>query len=251
MYQPIILSTHESHIPFRAEGVWGDGFKSKIVFRFGETSTDTPYGYTSFNRRKMISRYSVDKRAQKARLDEAGIMTPLLLSGPPSSRPGETTSGAIMAKRINHSHGIGMVKLEDLPQVMNNLRWILGTGWGSRYMFEVFERVDAEYRVHVVRDVIIHVDKKVPREEAEDVSEEVVCRNLDTHSFRTVGGMLPWDMLHDCIVAVRTLGLDFGAVDVGLRDEGREHFVFEVNSAPGMRHMVVDSYVKAFKQVLG
>lgn len=51
------------------------------------------------------------------------------------------------------------------------------------------------------------------------------------------------------IAAVEALGLDFGAVDMVVDEEGKE-FVLEVNTAPALSPMRVQQYVEALRKIV-
>ena len=53
------------------------------------------------------------------------------------------------------------------------------------------------------------------------------------------------ELLSSSIEAVKLLGLNFGAVDIGHRLIDNKLFVFEVNTAPGLEGTTLDKYSKA------
>ena len=55
----------------------------------------------------------------------------------------------------------------------------------------------------------------------------------------------PEELLSSAAKAVKLLGLDFGAVDIGHRVIDNKFFVFEVNTAPGLEGTTLDKYSKA------
>lgn len=57
------------------------------------------------------------------------------------------------------------------------------------------------------------------------------------------------DMAKVAIDAVNALGLDFGAVDTCITEDGTP-YVFEINTGPGLEATSFDKYVEAFKKVL-
>lgn len=105
-----------------------------------------------------------------------------------------------------------------------------------------------EYRVHVVAGKIVDFAMKKKRE---GVETNYQIRNADNGwVFCREDVTLPKDVSEQAIKAVAALGLTFGAVDVGYNVAKQEACVFEVNSAPGIQGQTVDSYVKAFKELL-
>lgn len=100
-----------------------------------------------------------------------------------------------------------------------------------------------EYRVHVFKGKVLDVQKKKKRK-GNTISSGirnasngwVYCRNDIS---------IPDSLQSIAIEAVRLLGLDFGAVDIGHRVIDNKYFVFEVNTAPGLEGLTLDKYAKA------
>ena len=89
-----------------------------------------------------------------------------------------------------------------------------------------------EYRVHVAFGEVIDFSKKRRRDGGES---NPLIKNLDNGwVFCRTGISLPDDAGNQAIAAVRSLGLDFGAVDVLYRERENKAFVLEVNTAPGL-----------------
>lgn len=106
-----------------------------------------------------------------------------------------------------------------------------------------------EFRVHVFnREVIDVVEKRLRRGLANEANRNSYVRNHDNG----------WVFAHDNVVcpdevktlavqAVNVLGLNFGAVDIGVSAKGKV-YVFEVNTAPGLENQqTITAYVNAFK----
>lgn len=102
-----------------------------------------------------------------------------------------------------------------------------------------------EYRIHSFRGHSIRAGKKAPRE---GVQQHAWVRSWD-------GG---WRILYDGVSAkqaqrniaheaVKALGLDFGAVDIGERADGTL-VVLEVNRAPGIEGGTVEKYSEAIQK---
>lgn len=108
-----------------------------------------------------------------------------------------------------------------------------------------------EYRVHVFDGKVIDVQKKMRKNgvPAEEVNWQI--RNLAGGFIFGREGVNPQDsVLEEAVRAVSSLGLAFGAADVGFHNElGTK--VYEVNTAPGLEGSTVTSYANAFKEYLG
>jgi hypothetical protein len=101
-----------------------------------------------------------------------------------------------------------------------------------------------EYRVHVFRGKVI------------DVSQKRRTRGREANPIRSYDNgyifahdhieAYPESMTDACVSAVNAMGLDFGAVDVLLKNDGA-CAVLEVNSAPGMEGTTLDRFAEALR----
>lgn len=103
-----------------------------------------------------------------------------------------------------------------------------------------------EFRVHVVRGRVLFISQKRRRDGyREDPNYSNIVRNHGNGwIYATENVDLNNQVKNDCIRAVKALGLDFGAVDVITRRD--DHFILEVNTAPGMTGTTTERYAQAF-----
>jgi len=113
-----------------------------------------------------------------------------------------------------------------------------------------------EYRVHVVDGEVIDIQQK--KRKLEVPSEEVNYQIRNHHNgwvFARDGVVCPSAVSDSAIAAVRALGLDFGAVDIGYNVHRGKAVVYEVNTAPGLEGTTLDKYyaamLKKFPQLNG
>ena len=116
-----------------------------------------------------------------------------------------------------------------------------------------------EYRVHVAFGEVIHIQQK-RRLSSEQLEERVITsrnkyvRNLANGYIFSVELDHPYSFIleglsEQSLLATKSLGLDFGAVDLLVTKNG-EVRVLEVNSAPGLEGVTFSKYVSKFKEVL-
>lgn len=106
-----------------------------------------------------------------------------------------------------------------------------------------------EYRLHVFRDKVFFVQRKARKEAVPNEEVNWKVRNLK-------GGFIYANQNIDvdaqakeqAIIAVQTLGLDFGAVDIIYNKRNNKYYVLEVNTACGLSGTTLDKYVEIFKE---
>ncbi|AJT60754.1 putative ATP grasp protein [Citrobacter phage CVT22] len=108
-----------------------------------------------------------------------------------------------------------------------------------------------EYRYHVFMGKVIDVQRKARNKDVADEDVNWKVRNHDNgFIFMREGVVADERASEQAILAVQSLGLDFGAVDIIWNEKQDKYFVLEVNSAPGLTGTTLDNYVAAFKDVL-
>jgi D-alanine-D-alanine ligase-like ATP-grasp enzyme len=115
-------------------------------------------------------------------------------------------------------------------------------------LYTKYVKRKSEFRVHVFRGAIIDVQEKKKRR---GVEVDYRVRNFDNGwVFCREDVHCPGAVGDAAIDAVRVLGLDFGAVDVGWNERKQEAYVFEVNTAPGIEGTTLEKYSNKIKEIL-
>lgn len=106
-----------------------------------------------------------------------------------------------------------------------------------------------EYRVHVVKDAIVFIQRKARKLDCENPNWQV--RNLaGGFAFVEVDILeVPEDVTQQALDAVAALGLDFGGVDVIWNDKEGKAYVLECNTACGLEDRTAERYAEAFRQL--
>jgi glutathione synthase/RimK-type ligase-like ATP-grasp enzyme len=103
-----------------------------------------------------------------------------------------------------------------------------------------------EYRVHVGRGSVIHVQQKRKRHGFESTTSGI--RNYENGWIFACNDVEPLseEQLSIAIRGVAALGLDFGAVDLLVDREGQS-VICEINTAPGIEGTTLSKYVAFFQ----
>ena len=101
-----------------------------------------------------------------------------------------------------------------------------------------------EYRVHVFQGEAIDIQQK-----RKSFSRDTISNGIRNHASGWVYARdncnPPSELVTASIEAVKLLGLDFGAVDIGHRIRDNKFFVFEINTAPGLEGSTLIAYANA------
>jgi hypothetical protein len=106
-----------------------------------------------------------------------------------------------------------------------------------------------EFRVHVFKGKILDVQQK-KRKRGLGPSGSGIRNHSNGWIYARSDISIPSIITEASINAVASLGLDFGAVDIGYRERDGKAFVFEVNTAPGLVGTTLTKYTEAFNNYL-
>ena len=140
--------------------------------------------------------------------------------------------------------------------------------FGSTAAFDAFKKHDAvklyvkyipkvrEYRVHVLNDKVIDIQRKIRNPNLPDDQINWQIRShLLGHIF-VRGGLEQIDQAEldavkaQALASVKAIGLDFAGVDVIWNDKRAKAFVLELNTAPGLAGQTVTAYCDEFKDMV-
>lgn len=207
--------------------ITGSSFRENIfrkcVINWG--STGIPYG--AFNQASRVAMAS-DKLVCFNRLKLAGVSIPEF-----TTNKAEATWKQGVARTILNGHsGRGIVLFEN------------GENVPDAPLYVQYIPKKEEYRVHVVREKIIHVQQK----KLKQGHEPSQIRSHDNGYVFAINDIdPPQSVLQNAVKAVAALGLDFGAVDVIYNQKQDKAYVLEVNTAPGLTDTTAIKYAEAFK----
>lgn len=165
----------------------------------------------------------------------------------------------IVAKNFFGSRGRGNYKLnnkEELNRFLKNHNL-------SDYLFEKFYNYNREYRLHVDADGCFYTCRKMLKE---DTPEDKRWFRNDSNSVWIVeenekfDKPICWDsIVSECVKALNSVGLDFGACDVrvqssktekGERRKEVDFVIIEINSAPSFGEITAERYLTKIPEIL-
>lgn len=103
-----------------------------------------------------------------------------------------------------------------------------------------------EYRIHVFKGEIIDAQQKKKKSNWEGQCTPGIRNANNGWVYARCGIDVPSCVLHAALDAVKSLGLDFGAVDIAYNEYHNKAYLFEVNTAPGLEGTTLNIYTEAF-----
>ncbi len=115
----------------------------------------------------------------------------------------------------------------------------------NEYAIEYIPDIEIEYRLHVFGDEVWWADVKIPGK----CAHRIIRWNSYGWYFKKED-RYPVELDYHALRAVSVLGLDFGAVDIGITSGG-QIIVFEVNSAPRLSEEKVVIFAEKVRKITG
>ena len=118
-------------------------------------------------------------------------------------------------------------------------------------LYTMYMKKADEYRIHVFDSEVIDIQQKRKRQEVPNELVNYQIRNAHNGWVYCRDGADPPRCVIDAAIdAVCSLGLDFGAADIGYNRHNETAFVFEVNTAPGLEGSTIGFYARAIQRKL-
>lgn len=212
---------------------------------------DTIINWGSTERRFPNARYINDPEAVAHACDKRATLSLFTQTGVPC--PDWTDSKAVASEwwdsgdvvvartllRANSGRGVVLCSRES------------GTRLPNAPLYTKYVKKADEYRVHVVAGRCIDVAQKRKRREVDNERVNYQIRNAcNGWVFCRDEVDCPDSVVDSAIAAVGSLGLDFGAADVGYNHHTGNPCVYEVNTAPGVEGSTLDAYKDALLEML-
>lgn len=124
----------------------------------------------------------------------------------------------------------------------------IGARLGVHELYTEFIPTRREYRLHVVGDQVVRIQRKYLEKRAEN-DTEYIKNYANGYVFKQPRTELKPDRKALAVAAIKALGLDFGAVDMVIDAEGTA-IVLEVNTAPACSPLTGRAYVSALLQLI-
>lgn len=142
-------------------------------------------------------------------------------------------------KTLTGHSGRGIIVANTPEEIVDAPLYTVGT-YGHR----------TEYRVHVFNHNVIDIQQKKQKQDVETV-DFLVRNHSNGWIYAREGVELPEETQQIAVDAVTAMHLDFGAVDIiVMRDNPKQVFVLEINTAPGLEGTTVLAYANAIRNIL-
>jgi len=233
----LVDSLRESEVDVKKLKMINSSYRGSIdhfIFNWGSSSYRNIASCNIFNRPSAVA-IAANKLDTYYTLERAGLnnVLPVWFTDPDLAKH-YTKNGCKVYCRttLTGSQGEGIIVSTEPSEVVH----------ASLYTLQA--PVCREVRVHVFADEVIYCTEKrkmnSERLEEESIEFSRDVRNLE-NGWVFCQTEVPESVQSVAIDVVERLGLDFGAVDIGLSHRN-EPFIFEVNTAPGLEGTTLTAY---------
>lgn len=263
-----VFSRHPSHKVFR-EGIY---LPVLTCMRFGSTTKGTLHYKVEINGVEAIKNSS-DKLKMKRCFTDSEVKTAVWFTttdcehfyiySPSSTSEGMLNKGnleyPIIAKHRFGSRGRGLTLINSVEELNE---WKRGKTLDN-YIFEKYYNYNREYRLHITEDGCFYTCRKmlksdIPQEKRHIRNDETCVWILDTNP--SFDKPVNWENIErECIKALKSVGLDVGAVDLrvqsatdskGVKRNQPDFIIVEINSAPSMGNITEIKYREIIPQIV-
>lgn len=159
----------------------------------------------------------------------------------------ETGSVVVVRELLNSSEGKGIEVLQD----MDNFNYYYHP---NAKLYVKYIPKKQEYRVHVLHDEILDCRRKALKPELQELNQKFINWKIRNYHngfifVTTTIDEVPEQVYEQAVEAVKTVGLDFGAVDIIWNEFKKTAYVLEINTAPGLMGSSADNYKKGFEKL--
>ena len=120
----------------------------------------------------------------------------------------------------------------------------------SAPLYVQYIKKQEEYRVHVVNDRSILVQRKARRLDGNETTDWRIRNHSKGFVFVRHIESIPDAIQEEAKKSIKALGLDFCAVDIIWNDRNQKAYVLEVNCAPGLEGSTIADYKRGFEEFL-
>lgn len=224
-----VVNVSEESLPADAE----------MIFRWG-TITSLPNGPKVVNKKSALET-SGDKRGFRITLSDAGLapktfgsLDDLLINSP------QWPSGALLVRPAHHKRSEGMYLCKSPQELLKAIKDIDG-----RYYISEFVNKQKEFRVFVAQNRVVWMIEKHPKS-----ADEISWGCVEDGNFDYVGwSEWPKKVVKVALESMKLSGLDFGAVDILVDEDGRA-LVTEINTAPWLSPYYIKCIAKVFSYIV-
>lgn len=254
LFTPRIRSRHPSHSILRGAL---PKFPKRCVIRLGST-TEVDDVEIQVNTVEAISN-SASKLRMKRCFDEANVKTAKWTND--VNVVESYLQFPIVSKHIFGSRGRGNTLLKTLEE-FNAWKKNKSNSELSNYIFEQFYNYNREYRLHVTEDGCFYTCRKMLKS---DVPEKDRWYRNDSNSVwiletnEQFDKPVNWDLIvSECVKALKSTGLDFGACDVRVQSAKKDNkvrkevdfIIVEINSAPSFGELTSEKYLEELPKII-
>lgn len=126
----------------------------------------------------------------------------------------------------------------------------VGEDFKEAPLYVQYKKKKKEFRVHVFKGEVIDITQKKKRKDFEGEVNTKIRNYANGWVYCREGIEEPADLREQARLAIESLGLHFGAVDIIWNEKENKSYVLEINTAPGLERTTIEAYKNAILKEL-
>lgn len=210
-------------------------FPNHLVFNWGNSEVPNWLLRPIINPIGPVSR-AKNKLTTFQLFKETGISHPLWTTDQEVAKSWIADGQTVMCRRLLNSHsGNGIVVSRSMQDIVTAPLYVL------------YKKKKKEFRVHVFKGKVIDVQQK--RRKIGEEANPIIRSHFNGWIFSRENITEPEGLRQLAIIAVQSLNLDFGAVDIIWNALEDTCYCLEVNTAPGLEGTTLENYANAMREL--
>lgn len=203
--------------------------------------SETPFPSANYINKPAAVYVASSKRLSLQKMKEAGVNVPEFTTVYQTAAQWSRDGSKVVVRQLDRASGGRGIILHNPDS---------GSQLPQAGLYTKYTPKKHEYRVHVWGGQVLDIQQKKKRLSFPEAQFNGQIRNFDRGwVFARDGVVAPDGVIAQSIAAVRALGLDFGAVDVGYNEKAGKATVYEVNTAPGLEGTTLTKYASKIRSL--
>lgn len=116
-------------------------------------------------------------------------------------------------------------------------------------LYTMYIKKESEWRLHYIGGQLAFIQRKVKDPNIEQPKDWRIRAHQNGFIYQQNNESIPEKVIEQGNLAYKTIGLDFGAIDIIYNKRNDKAYILEINTAPGLENTTVNIYAQHLKRI--